>query len=166
MWLICMQGVDPGFSGGRFTAWVGSARTSNLPPDCDKEQTSSLASLEVRWHVACHDKFGPHPFFVPPSPYISKYLDPGPWNMWTPMHVLNYSRDSEGSGAGFWGRVSFQSLYGRVSLQGLHGGSEYFGGPNIMWQACSQNAVRSRIWPPLFVHTALQFWPIMSLLNL
>ena len=30
-----------------------SARTSNLPPDYDKEQTSSLASLEARWHVAC-----------------------------------------------------------------------------------------------------------------
>jgi hypothetical protein len=46
------------------------------------------------------------------------------------MHVINYSRDSEGSGAGFWvlmvSRVFFQGLYGRVSLQGWHGG------PNIM----------------------------------
>ena len=51
------------------------------------------------------------------------------------MHVINYSRESEGSGAGFWvgmvSRVSFQGLYGRASLQGLYGGSEYFGGPNI-----------------------------------
>ena len=51
------------------------------------------------------------------------------------MHVINYSTDSEGSGAGFWvqmvSRVSLQGLYGRVSLQGLHGGSKYFGGPNI-----------------------------------
>ena len=46
------------------------------------------------------------------------------------MHVINYSRDSEGSRPGFWegmvSRVSFQGLYGRVSLQSLHGG------PNIL----------------------------------
>ena len=51
----------------------------------------------------CHDKFGP-PFFVPlRSIYyfeiilfgrFLKYMDP--------MHVVNHSRDSEGSGAGFW----------------------------------------------------------------
>ena len=46
-----------------------------------------------------------------------------------PMHVINYSRDSEGSGAGFWvSRVSFQGLYGRVSLQGPYGRSKYYGG--------------------------------------
>ena len=39
------------------------------------------------------------------------------------MHVINCSRDLEGSGAGFW-----VQMVSRVSLQGLHGGE---GGLNI-----------------------------------
>ena len=63
-------------------------------------------------------------------------------NIWTPMHVINYSRDSEVSGAGFWvwmvSRVSFQGLYDRVSLQSLHGG------PNITWQITKSTAIFGR----------------------
>ena len=73
------------------------------------------------------------------------------------MHVINYSRDSEVSGAGFcvWmvSRVSFQGLYDRVSLQSLHGGSEYFGGPNITWQITKSTAIfwRNLVKPSSYI---------------
>ena len=41
----------------------------------------------------CHDKFGP-PLFCSPRPLYFR-------NIWTPMHVINCSRDLEGSG-GQW----------------------------------------------------------------
>ena len=76
-------------------------------------------------------------FFVPPGPYISKYLDP-PALIWTPMHVINYSRDSDGSGAGFW----LAGLVSRVCMAGLvFRGSNYFGVQISRDSACNKRLI-------------------------
>ena len=52
--------------------------------------------------VHCHDKFGPPPFFCSSwSIYFEILGPPALIFIWTPMHVINYSRNSEVSGAGF-----------------------------------------------------------------
>ena len=67
-----------------------------------------------------------HHFLSPPPIHIILFrsicMDPsGPYTVWTPKHVINYSRALEGSGTRVGGRVSFQGLRGQVSLPGLQG---------------------------------------------
>ena len=59
----------------------------------------------MRNAVVCRENFGPPPFFVLPVHIFRNIWTPRPLyfrNIWTPMHVINYSRDSEESGAGLW----------------------------------------------------------------
>ena len=59
--------------------------------------------IQLEIHLLCAVtilEFG-SPLFVPPGPYISKYLDSPALIFRTPMHIINYSRDSGGSGARF-----------------------------------------------------------------
>ena len=60
----------------------------------------------------------PH-FFCSPVPCFEIFGPPGPYMMRTPMHVINYSRDSEGSGTGF--HSGYKWLAGLVSRVGMAG---------------------------------------------
>ena len=69
---------------------------------CDFPYKSCLCTFWhfIRYHsngVVCHDKFGPPPFLFPQSTYFETFGPPA-LILWTPMHVINYSRDLEGSG--------------------------------------------------------------------
>ena len=85
---------------------IGSFSTCSLK--CHVWQTQIGTSvMHTAVAVVCTIMINLDPFCAPQSIHFEIFGPPRPLYfrnniIWTPMHVINYSTDSQGSGAGFW----------------------------------------------------------------